>query len=370
MEYVEEEERLIEAGELDAAVELNLAFWCPDDGRPGAPDGRRPLSSARTTSSTDPDLGAVRAPTLVAVGEHDKADFRAIAERLARELPDARAGGDRGRGPPAVDGAPRGDGRAGAELPSELGSACDAARCLGLLVALALALVPAASAQAAECPPGSPTLVVMVNGKTCGPVYTTHDLLVRARLSGGAYYTVNSFDVAGLRRMPDPDDDEATSERGLRDRRRARDAHGHGHADERRPDPHCTVSGTVSFEVKPATTPIVSNLRRPPAVQGAPRLALGLEVLVLGEAGPDRQRLAAHRRGARHPAGARARARGAARSASRSRCGPRTARGPTRSRTAAAGTHALICPRGIRTWPNGAEVDVFPKGGSRCRAAS
>jgi len=35
------------------------------------------------------DLGAVTAPTLVAVGEHDKPDFRAIAERLARELPDA-----------------------------------------------------------------------------------------------------------------------------------------------------------------------------------------------------------------------------------------------------------------------------------------
>ena len=35
------------------------------------------------------DLSAVRAPTLVAVGEHDKKDFHAIAERLARELPDA-----------------------------------------------------------------------------------------------------------------------------------------------------------------------------------------------------------------------------------------------------------------------------------------
>jgi 3-oxoadipate enol-lactonase len=31
----------------------------------------------------------VRARTLVAVGEHDKPDFRAIAERLARELPNA-----------------------------------------------------------------------------------------------------------------------------------------------------------------------------------------------------------------------------------------------------------------------------------------
>jgi 3-oxoadipate enol-lactonase len=35
------------------------------------------------------DLSAVRARTLVGVGEHDKPDFRAIAERLARELPNA-----------------------------------------------------------------------------------------------------------------------------------------------------------------------------------------------------------------------------------------------------------------------------------------
>jgi 3-oxoadipate enol-lactonase len=37
----------------------------------------------------DPPLSEIRTPTLVAVGEHDKPDFRAIAERLARELPNA-----------------------------------------------------------------------------------------------------------------------------------------------------------------------------------------------------------------------------------------------------------------------------------------
>ena len=35
------------------------------------------------------DLSAVSAPTLVAVGEQDKADFHAIADRLVRELPNA-----------------------------------------------------------------------------------------------------------------------------------------------------------------------------------------------------------------------------------------------------------------------------------------
>ena len=35
------------------------------------------------------DLSAVRARTLVAVGEHDKRDFHEIADRLVRELPGA-----------------------------------------------------------------------------------------------------------------------------------------------------------------------------------------------------------------------------------------------------------------------------------------
>jgi pimeloyl-ACP methyl ester carboxylesterase len=35
------------------------------------------------------ELGSVAAPALVGVGENDEADFRAIAERLVRELPDA-----------------------------------------------------------------------------------------------------------------------------------------------------------------------------------------------------------------------------------------------------------------------------------------
>jgi 3-oxoadipate enol-lactonase len=89
MEYVEEEERLIEAGDMDAAVELNLAFWCP-----GVADRVRPMAAAsmeiENAELPDPPLSEVRTPTLVAVGEHDKPDFRAIAERLARELPNAQ----------------------------------------------------------------------------------------------------------------------------------------------------------------------------------------------------------------------------------------------------------------------------------------
>jgi 3-oxoadipate enol-lactonase len=86
--YAEEEERLFEAGDLDAATELNLAFWAPT-----LADRLRPMTRWSVELEIDEieqvDLGAVRARTLVAVGEHDKKDFHLIAERLVRELPHA-----------------------------------------------------------------------------------------------------------------------------------------------------------------------------------------------------------------------------------------------------------------------------------------
>ena len=87
--YAEEEERLLEAGELDAATELNLAFWAPT-----VADRLRAMTRWSLELDVDEieavDLSAVRAPTLVAVGENDKADFHAIADRLVRELPYAQ----------------------------------------------------------------------------------------------------------------------------------------------------------------------------------------------------------------------------------------------------------------------------------------
>jgi len=87
-QYALEEERLLEAGDVDAAVELNLRFWCPE-----VADRVRPMVAGALEWEGDApeaiDLGAVRAPTLVAVGERDKQDFHVIAERLAREIPDA-----------------------------------------------------------------------------------------------------------------------------------------------------------------------------------------------------------------------------------------------------------------------------------------
>jgi 3-oxoadipate enol-lactonase len=86
--YAEEEEQLLEAGDLSGATELNLSFWAPT-----VADRLRPMTRWSLELEIDEieqvDLGAVRAPTLVAVGEHDKADFHVIADRLVRELPDA-----------------------------------------------------------------------------------------------------------------------------------------------------------------------------------------------------------------------------------------------------------------------------------------
>jgi hypothetical protein len=237
-------------------------------------------------------------------------------------------------------------------------------RWFGLVVLLAVALP--ASAQAAECPPGSPTLVVMVNGKTSGPVYTTHDLLVRVRLSGGAYYSVNSFDVTGLRRIPHPDGDEAPNNEFL------------GIADTPGPltvtatltnengETNCTVSGTANFEIKQATTPIVSTLRKPPVFRGHPPWLWDSDYWfwvkpgATGNVAPITVEARAVR-GARLP--------GPGVPAKRITFPMRVSDGepPEQEPHGGCGYTALICPKRIRTWANGAEVDVFQKGGTTAR---
>lgn len=234
-------------------------------------------------------------------------------------------------------------------------------RRLGLLVALALALVPASSAQAGDCPPGSPTLVVMVNGKTSGPVYTTHDLLVRARLSGGAYYSVNSFDVAGLRRIEDPDNSEPPPNEAFG----IADAPGTltVTATLTNDDLDCTVSGTVSFEVKQAETPLVSKLRRPPPFKGHRGWLWDSEYWFWVKPGPtgNVSPLTVEARAVR-----RARVPGPGVPAKRITfpMRPSDGVGPDQEPHGGCGYTALICPRAIRTWSNGAEVDVFAKGGT------
>ena len=84
--YAEEEERLVEEGRLEEATDLNVSYWkIPGRLRPMV---RRSLE-LDIREVDEVDLSAVRAPTLVIVGEHDNVNFREMGERLARELPDA-----------------------------------------------------------------------------------------------------------------------------------------------------------------------------------------------------------------------------------------------------------------------------------------
>jgi 3-oxoadipate enol-lactonase len=92
--FAEEEDRLLEEGDLDAAADLNARFWAPSVADRVRPMQRRSFelqvgSAAEEIVPERIELGAIRARTLVVVGEEDKGDFRAIAARLAEEIPDA-----------------------------------------------------------------------------------------------------------------------------------------------------------------------------------------------------------------------------------------------------------------------------------------
>jgi pimeloyl-ACP methyl ester carboxylesterase len=93
-----EEERLVEAGDLEGAAALNVRFWVG-----AAPAEVQDAVSEMTLRSLKlqavggeqeielPELSLrnIRTPTLVMVGELDVPDFRRIGQRLARELPRA-----------------------------------------------------------------------------------------------------------------------------------------------------------------------------------------------------------------------------------------------------------------------------------------
>ena len=107
----EEEEAALAAGDLDAAVEVNLRTWVdgprrrPEDVAAGVRDRvaemqrqafdlQMPVLETAREELLVPDvaerLGELEVPTLVIVGEEDVADIELIAERLVREIPDAR----------------------------------------------------------------------------------------------------------------------------------------------------------------------------------------------------------------------------------------------------------------------------------------
>jgi 3-oxoadipate enol-lactonase len=98
-EFAGQEESMVEQGDFRGAAMLNAEFWPAPDAfaavreRVAAMQERafelQAESEAEEEEPGEPELGAVRARTLVVVGELDKRDFHEIADRLAAEIPDA-----------------------------------------------------------------------------------------------------------------------------------------------------------------------------------------------------------------------------------------------------------------------------------------
>lgn len=104
--FWEEEERLLEAGDVEGATELNLAMWMRD-GRESDADLVRdmqrrafelqaqgvalePPAQSQWPDSATARPGSIGARTLVVTGDRDVEDFAAIGDELAAEIPGAR----------------------------------------------------------------------------------------------------------------------------------------------------------------------------------------------------------------------------------------------------------------------------------------
>ena len=94
--YWSAEEAAFDAKDLDLATQINLDFWvAPDLHDEVRPQQRLALELQTEHEEPEvlwpelPPLSSLTVPTLVVVGELDKGDFRAIAQHLAEEIPDA-----------------------------------------------------------------------------------------------------------------------------------------------------------------------------------------------------------------------------------------------------------------------------------------
>jgi pimeloyl-ACP methyl ester carboxylesterase len=95
-DHWEEEDEAFRSGDVDRALQVSLDFWV----KPEFHDEVRPQlrrSFELQPADVEPEvlwpemapLSTLVVPTLVVVGDEDKADFRAIAEHLAHEIPAA-----------------------------------------------------------------------------------------------------------------------------------------------------------------------------------------------------------------------------------------------------------------------------------------
>jgi pimeloyl-ACP methyl ester carboxylesterase len=97
LDFSREEEALLEQGDLRGAAALNADFWLetaePRDRVIEMQERAFELDQESEAEGIEPDgidLGAVTARCLVAVGELDKPDFHAIADRLVEGIAGAR----------------------------------------------------------------------------------------------------------------------------------------------------------------------------------------------------------------------------------------------------------------------------------------
>jgi pimeloyl-ACP methyl ester carboxylesterase len=93
--FREQEEALVEAGDIDAAVELNLRTWVrePSIADLVADMSRKAFELQRGVDAQERDvpvdLSAITVPVLVVSGGRDFPDFARMADRVAAEVPGA-----------------------------------------------------------------------------------------------------------------------------------------------------------------------------------------------------------------------------------------------------------------------------------------
>lgn len=223
----------------------------------------------------------------------------------------------------------------------------------------ALTLAPAAAAQTAEplCPAGTPAPKFTVNGKA-GPVYTTQELTVRVKAPGDADAYAQSFTVTGVRLLPEQEGGDVVN--AMADAPGTLVA-GALMSSYRGPDgATCALAGSASFEIKAATSPVVSKLRRPRPFPADPPLLRDTNFSFTVKPGPtgDRNPLTVEARAvlrAKLPGkGVKAKTKTVALRGSDLVDEPDRGRLPC----------ALICPPKVRSWPKGAQVNVFDLGSS------
>jgi 3-oxoadipate enol-lactonase len=97
-DFARDEGGLLEQGDLRGAAILNADFWlespAPRERVIAMQERAFQLEAESEAEGVEPDtidLTAITARTLVGVGELDKPDFHAIAERLARDIPNTES---------------------------------------------------------------------------------------------------------------------------------------------------------------------------------------------------------------------------------------------------------------------------------------